>query len=201
MKKRVLFTGLLAIGGIALYYRNRRSRKHHGLVPVGNFDVERFLGKWYEVARLDYFFERHLNNTTAHYSMNRDGSLRVVNRGYDYRKYELKESVGRAKFAGDASEGALLVSFLGPFYAPYNIVALDSHYKYALVAGKNLDYLWILSREPSIPEKIRLQYLELAEEMGYNTDKLVWVQHDHVAEESSDSLMSKALHQLQRLKN
>jgi apolipoprotein D and lipocalin family protein len=200
MRKSVLFTGLMAVGGLSLYYLNRRARAHRDLLPVDNFDVEKYLGKWYEIARLDYFFERNLNNTTAHYSMNRDGSLRVVNRGYNYKKYETTESIGRARFAGSSSEGSLMVSFFGPLYSSYNIVALDSHYKYALVAGKNLDYLWILSRETTIPDKIRTQYLELAEEMGYDTEKLLWVEHDHITAETTDSLVAKALNQLQRLK-
>lgn len=199
MKKSILFTGLMAAG--AVWYLNRRARAHGDLTPVDEFEVDRYLGKWYEIARLDFFFERNLNNTTAHYSLNRDGSIKVVNKGYNYKTYETKESVGRAKFAGPSDLGALKVSFFGPFYADYTIIALDDHYKYALVAGKNRDYLWILSRETTIPAKVREHFLEVAEDIGYNTDRLIWVEHDHIADESGGSLVSKAIHQFRRLNN
>lgn len=200
MKKRLFFAGLLAAGGVA-YYLNRRARAHKAaLWPVQNFDIEKYLGKWYEIARLDYYFERNLSNTSAHYSLNRDGSVRVLNKGYNEVSHEYKESVGKARFAGDHNTGDLEVSFFGPFYSRYTVIALDQ-YKYALVAGHNLDYLWILSRETTIPDTIYEKYIEIAESLGYNTEKLVWVGHDHVAIETSDSLVSKAIHQLRKISN
>lgn len=65
-----------------------------------------------------------------------------------------------------------------PFYASYNVIALDDNYQYALIAGKNLDYLWILSRSKTIPEEIKSSYLKIAKEIGYDTSKLIWVKHD-----------------------
>ncbi|MBT28401.1 MAG: hypothetical protein CMO01_01990 [Thalassobius sp.] len=149
-----------------------------GASPVSSFEVNKYLGKWYEIARMDFKFERNLNNTTAEYSFNEDSTIKVINRGYNYVEEEWDEAIGKAKFSDDADIAALKVSFFGPFYAPYNVIALDKEYKYALVAGKNLDYLWILSREKTIPDQIKEKYLNKAKEIGYNIDELVWVEHD-----------------------
>ncbi|MDP4276723.1 MAG: lipocalin family protein [Bacteroidota bacterium] len=151
-----------------------------GAVPVKPFEAKAYLGKWYEIARFDFRFERNLNQTTAYYSMNEDGSIRVENRGYDYKKHQWKQAVGKAKLAGASDEGRLKVSFFGPFYGAYNVIALDSQYTYALVAGKNLNYLWILSREKTLPESTKQAYLRLARELGYKTDKLVWVDQEPI---------------------
>jgi apolipoprotein D and lipocalin family protein len=149
-----------------------------GAVVVKPFDKEKYLGKWYEIARMDFKFERNMNNVTANYSMNENGYIRVVNRGYETIKKEWKDAVGKAKFSGSPDEARLKVSFFGPFYAAYNVIALDDQYKYALVCGKNLSYLWILSRETTIPEDIKQQYLDLAQKIGFNTSALVWVEHN-----------------------
>ncbi|MEO6549663.1 MAG: lipocalin family protein [Ferruginibacter sp.] len=149
-----------------------------GAVAVNPFDSKKYLGKWYEIARLDFRFEKNLNNTTANYSLNTDGTIKVVNRGYNFKTSEWKQSTGKAKFVGDPTEAKLKVSFFGPFYAGYNVIALDSDYKYAMVAGKNLEYLWLLSREKTIPENIQQDYLQKAAALGYDTGKLVWVKQD-----------------------
>jgi apolipoprotein D and lipocalin family protein len=149
-----------------------------GAVAVKPFDKGKYLGTWYEIARMDFRFERNLNNTTANYSINADGSIKVVNRGFNYITKEWKQAVGKAKFLGKQDEARLKVSFFGPFYASYNVIALDNEYKYALVAGKNLSYLWILSRETAIPEDIKQNYLHLAESLGYKISDLIWVKHD-----------------------
>ncbi|MEE4178200.1 MAG: lipocalin family protein [Bacteroides sp.] len=149
-----------------------------GAVPVSPFDKEQYLGKWYEVARLDFRFERNLNNTTAEYSENSDGSIKVDNQGYNYVKDEWQQAIGKAKFRGDENVAALKVSFFGPFYTGYNVIALDAEYQYALVAGRNLDYLWILSRRTTIPEDIKAQYLKIAADLGYETAELIWVEHN-----------------------
>jgi apolipoprotein D and lipocalin family protein len=149
-----------------------------GAVAVRPFDKERYLGKWYEMARFDYRFERDLNNVTATYSLNDNGMIRVDNKGYNVKEGKWKQSIGKATFAGRSDEGRLKVSFFGPFYSGYNVLAVDEHYRYALVAGRNLDYLWILSREKSIPELVKEEYLKMAQELGYDTNKLVWVAHD-----------------------
>jgi len=149
-----------------------------GARAVRPFDAERYLGRWYEIARFDFRFERNLDNTTADYSFNPDGSIKVDNRGYDYVRGEWKRAVGKAKLLKDKDTARLKVSFFGPFFAGYNVIALDSEYRYALVAGNSLDYLWILSRETSLPENVKQEYLKIAEDLGYDISALIWVNHD-----------------------
>jgi apolipoprotein D and lipocalin family protein len=145
---------------------------------VENFDVNKYLGTWYEIARFDFRFEKNLNNVSAQYSLNEKGNVIVLNSGYNFIEKEWKKADGLAKFRRNKDTAALKVSFFGPFYSGYNVVALDENYQYALVAGKNLDYLWILSRTKDIPETIKTDYLKIAEEIGYDTSKLIWVTHD-----------------------
>ncbi len=145
---------------------------------VENFEKNRYLGKWYEIARLDVAFEKNLNNTTAEYSLNEDGTIRVINRGYNTKKKKWKKAEGKAKFVEGENIGRLKVSFFWPFYGSYNVVALDDDYQYALVAGSNLNYLWLLSRETYVPEEIKSEYLEIAGEIGYNTEDLLWIEHN-----------------------
>jgi apolipoprotein D and lipocalin family protein len=163
----------------ALFTLHSCSSIPKGAVAVKPFDITKYTGKWYEIARMDFRFERNLNNTSATYSANPDGSIKVVNRGFNYKTQEWKEATGRAKFRGDQDLGRLKVSFFGPFYSGYNVIALDPGYKYALVAGKNLSYLWILSREITIPDEIKQNYLKIAKDLGYKTEELIWVEHDH----------------------
>jgi apolipoprotein D and lipocalin family protein len=149
-----------------------------GAVAVKPFDKARYLGKWYEIARLDFKFEKGLNNTTAEYSLNKNGTIRVENKGYDFKKAEWKQAIGKAKFVGKDNVGMLKVSFFGPFYSGYNVIAIDADYRYALVAGESLKYLWILSRETTIPEEVKSRYLKIATEIGYKVSDLVWVEHN-----------------------
>lgn len=149
-----------------------------GASVVGGFDRERYLGTWYEIARYDFAFERNLVSTTAEYSARADGLIQVRNRGYDPTQKKWKEARGLARFRGDPGRGALEVSFFGPFYAAYNVIALDPDYRYALVAGSSLKYLWLLSREKTMPEAIKEEYLAVAKGLGYDLSKLVWVKQD-----------------------
>jgi apolipoprotein D and lipocalin family protein len=149
-----------------------------GASAVSPFIKEQYLGKWYEIARMDFKFEKDLNNTTAEYGIRNDGMISVTNRGYNYVKQEWTEATGRAKFVKDESTAMLKVSFFGPFFAGYNVIALDENYQYALVAGKDLDFLWILSRKPSMPEQIKNDYLMKAKDIGFKTDELIWVEHN-----------------------
>lgn len=167
---------LLALTGVVLL--SSCSSVPKGAVVVKPFDKDRYLGKWYEIARFDFRFEKNMNNTTAEYSLNEDGTIKVVNSGYDTLKKKWKQSVGKAKFRGSPNEAKLKVSFFGPFYGSYNVIALDDQYKYALVAGKNLDYLWILAREKTIPNEIKENYVQLASSIGFKTENLIWVEHN-----------------------
>jgi len=146
--------------------------------PVQPFDLNRYLGTWYEIARMDFRQERGLNNVSAQYSLKENGDVAVLNSGYNVQESAWKKAEAKAKFRGDKSTGALKVSFFGPFYSGYNVIAIDDEYRYALVAGKNLKYLWILSREKTIPDTVKSDYLQLAERIGYATDELLWVTHD-----------------------
>lgn len=145
---------------------------------VRNFNLSRYLGRWYEIARFDFRFERNMNNTMAEYSLLPDGKVRVVNSGFNYVNKQRKQAVGKAKFRGASNIAELKVSFFGPFYAGYNVIALDPDYKYALVAGASLDYLWILSRTKSIPAEVKEEFLNLALQNGFNVQELIWVEHD-----------------------
>ena len=171
---------ILGLGSLALAYTflNSCAGIPDGVTAVQNFNKEKYLGKWYEIARMDFKFERGLNNTTAFYSVNKDGSIRVQNRGYNPEKNIWKEAVGKAKFVGKDDVAMLKVSFFGPFYGGYNVIALDKDYKYALIAGNSLEYLWILSREKTMPEDIKTEYLKIAGDLGFKTSELIWVEHD-----------------------
>jgi apolipoprotein D and lipocalin family protein len=152
-----------------------------GAFAIEGLEKERYLGKWYEIARYDFAFEKDLKNTTAEYSANANGTIAVRNRGFNYKKNKWGEALGRARFRGADTRGELEVSFFGPFYAAYNIIALDKDYRYALVAGRNLKYLWILSRKKTIPEEVKKAYLDLAASLGYELSALVWVEQDEGA--------------------
>ncbi|RZK69475.1 MAG: lipocalin [Pedobacter sp.] len=145
-----------------------------GAQAVTPFNKDRYLGKWYEIARMDFKFEKNLNQVTATYSLNDNGSIKVDNRGYNYVKKEWRKSVGKAKFVKGEDLARLKVSFFGPFYAGYNVIAIDPDYKYALIAGNDLGYMWILSREKTIPATVREAYLKHATDLGFEIDKLVW---------------------------
>lgn len=149
--------------------------------PVQDFDVNRYMGKWYEVARLDHSFERGLNRVTAEYVLQDDGSMRVVNRGYSQEKGEWKEAVGKALFVNTASEGYLKVSFFGPFYGSYVVFGLDKErYEYAFVAGPDLSYLWLLSRNPQLDQKVIDLFVETARQHGFDVNELIFVNHERI---------------------
>lgn len=149
-----------------------------GLRPVTSFDINRYLGQWYEIARLDHSFERGMSDVNATYQLQGDGSVKVINRGYDTQRQAWKEAIGRALFVGDSSTASLKVSFFGPFYGGYHVIALDQqNYRWSLVAGPDRDYLWILSRDKTLPAEVREQLLTQARALGFATDKLIWVYH------------------------
>ena len=146
-----------------------------GVTVVTPFDAQRFLGTWYEIARLDHRFEQGLEKVTAHYSMMEDGGIQVINRGYNPDRQMWQQSVGKAYFTGDPRRAALKVSFIGPFYGGYNVLLLDADYQYALVSGPNRDYLWLLARTPTLAPTTYDQVLEQARQMGFDTQQLIRV--------------------------
>lgn len=178
MKKKLLLGTTIAMGAVMLL-RSMKNRPKKA-EPVRDFDLYDYLGNWYEIARLDYRFEHNLDNVMANYSVNKEGNVRVINSGFNTVEGQWEEVEGIGKFRGDEHIGALKVRFFGPFYEGYNIIAIDNHYNYALVAGRNLNYLWILSRDKTLPQPIKEKYLKLSELIGFNVSKLVWVNHDKV---------------------
>jgi apolipoprotein D and lipocalin family protein len=150
-----------------------------GVQPVRGFELARYLGTWYEVARLDHRFERGLSRVTANYTLRDDGGVRVVNRGFDAAEGEWKAAEGKAYFVESPDVGRLKVSFFGPFYAGYNVIALDKEgYRWALVSGFDTDYLWILAREPELAPEIQERLIAQARAAGFATDELIFVAHE-----------------------
>jgi apolipoprotein D and lipocalin family protein len=149
-----------------------------GARPVQGFILEKYLGTWYEIARLDHSFERGLSKVTAEYSLRDDGGVRVINRGFKTTSGKWQEAEGKAYFVDDTSTGKLKVSFFGPFYGAYNVIALDKEaYQWSLVVGPNTDYLWILSRTPVLDQVIVDQLLSEAKSLGFKTEDLIFVNH------------------------
>lgn len=178
MKNKIIIAGAaLSLAAVALLSSSCASIPKHA-TAVTHFDVNRYLGSWYEIARFDYLFEKNLDNVAAQYSLNDNGTIKVLNSGYNFKSKKWKSARGIAKFKKDKSIAEIKVSFFRPFYSGYNVIAIDKDYQYALVAGRNLSYLWILSRAQTIPENIKKEYLALAEKIGYDTTKLIWVKHD-----------------------
>jgi apolipoprotein D and lipocalin family protein len=170
MIKRLLFFISIFISGCVNIPEN--------VSPVTGFDIGQYLGTWYEIARLDHSFERGLEKVTAEYSLRDDGGIKVVNKGLDPHKNRWKEVIGKAYFVGDSNFGSLKVSFWGPFYSSYNIIALDKkNYSYSMVCGPNKSYLWILAREPHIEESLKVELINKAKDLGFETDKLIHVTH------------------------
>jgi len=150
-----------------------------GLQPVSGFELERYLGRWHEIARLDHRFERGLSQVTADYRRLADGHVEVINRGYDAAQGEWREARGKARFQGSPDVGglevgSLEVSFFGPFYGAYNVLVLDPDYRYALVAGRDRDYLWILARAPQLDRATLDKLVARAREWGFATEALIY---------------------------
>lgn len=170
---KLFFSGLAAL--VALFVAGCTSVPK-GVSPVQNFELEKYLGTWYEIARFDHRFERGLNYVTAKYQLNDDGSVSVVNRGKDRDSGEWERAEGIAKFVDNENIGHLKVSFFGPFYSSYVIIELDENYQYSLVTGPDRDYLWILSRTPSLDHDVLNLLVSKARELGYATEQLIYVQ-------------------------
>ena len=146
--------------------------------PVSDFELNRYLGKWYEIARLDHSFERGLNEVTAEYSLQEDGGVKVINRGFSKADNKWKEAVGKAYFVNSPSEAYLKVSFFGPFYGSYVVFELESeNYQYAFVSGPDSDYLWLLSKTPSVEPEVIKQFVSMSDALGFDTSKLIYVEH------------------------
>ncbi|MDZ7833519.1 MAG: lipocalin family protein [Desulfobacterales bacterium] len=150
-----------------------------GIEPIDEFEVNRYLGKWYEIARLDHSFERGLSRVSADYALRDDGGIRVVNRGFSEKKNQWKQAEGNAYFVQSPDAGYLKVSFFGPFYGSYVIFELDKEkYQYAYVSGPNRNYLWLLARTPEIDQEKIDRFIERSRELGFDVDNLIFVAHE-----------------------
>lgn len=168
MKKLLVFFALLLTGCVGL---------PENVEPVDHFNSDRYLGKWFEIARLNHSFERGLSRVSASYSLRDDGGIKVINRGYDAQKQQWKEAEGKAYFVSGKDQGYLKVSFFGPFYGAYVVVELDhENYQYSLVSGPDRSYLWILSRTPQMSPEVQKRLVEKAAALGFDTGKLIFVE-------------------------
>ncbi|MBN3494638.1 lipocalin family protein [Vibrio neptunius] len=146
--------------------------------PVQNFDINRYMGNWYEIARLDHSFERGLSKVTAQYSLKDDGGVKVINRGFNAQLNEWKEAQGKAYFVRDSDQGYLKVSFFGPFYGSYVVFELEKdNYDYAFVSGPDNEYLWLLARSNTVEQAVIDKFISMSNERGFDTSRLIFVEH------------------------
>ena len=166
---RLIISALLATGCVRL---------PDGVQPVDGFEIERYLGTWYEIARLDHSFERGLERVTAEYSLREDGGIDVLNRGYSAADGRWKQAEGKAYFVEGSDKGYLKVSFFGPFYGSYVVFELDREdYRHAFVSGPTTDYLWLLARTPTASAELIERFVSRARALGFPTDELIFVEH------------------------
>ena len=147
-----------------------------GIQPVDDFELPKYLGTWYEIARLDHSFERGMEQVTANYEMREDGGVKVTNRGFKTDEQVWDSAEGKAFFVDETNIGHLKVSFFGPFYGSYVVYELDKEgYQYAFITSYNRDYLWFLSRTPEVSEALKQQFTEQAKALGFAMDEIIWV--------------------------
>ena len=161
-----------------------------GIEPVTDFEVDRYLGKWYEIARLDHSFERGLENVSAEYILRGDKGIKVINRGFDVKKGEWQEAEGKAFFVGDNATAHLEVSFFGPFYGSYIVFKLDDDYQVSFITSSNKSYLWFLSRKPFVDDKTKQYFLNQIRALGFDDSEIIFVNQVNA---QSDSNMKENL--------
>jgi len=150
-----------------------------GVTAIDGFEINRYMGTWYEIARLDHRFERGLNNISATYTLRGDGGVNVLNKGWNQKEGKWEQAEGKAYFVEQPDKGRLKVSFFGPFYGGYNIIALDKKtYAYSMVSGPDKSYFWILSRTKQLPIATLEKLTDKAKQLGFATDKLIFVNQD-----------------------
>jgi len=177
--KYIKITLGIAVFAIPFVFNSCKSVKiPNDIEVVENFDIKSYAGKWYEIARFDFKYEKDMDNVTAEYSLKEDGTIKVLNKEFNTKKNEWKEKEGKAKFLSNKTKGALKVSFFGPFYAGYNVVAMEPDYKTALVMGESKDYIWFLSRDKTMSDEVKNKFIKIASDAGYNLDRLVWTKQN-----------------------
>ncbi|MGB5445048.1 MAG: lipocalin family protein [Psychromonas sp.] len=169
MRNVLLIISLLALSGCL--------GMPESVKPVDQFELTRYLGKWYEVARLDHSFERGLSQVSTEYTLQDDGGVAVLNRGFSNFENKWREAKGKAYFVNESNQGYLKVSFFGPFYGSYVVFELDKeNYQYAFVSGPDFDYLWLLSRTPTVAPEVLEKFISMSKERGFDTKKLIFVE-------------------------
>ena len=170
MKKLLFLSALLLAGCVG---------RPDNIEAVSHFDTSKYLGKWYEIARLDHSFERGLSHVTADYSVRQDGGLKVLNRGYKDADAAWKQAEGKAYFVDSKDVGYLKVSFFGPFYGSYIVFDLDHRdYSYSMISGPDKSYLWLLSRTPTMEPALQQRLVDKARGLGFDTSKLIYVKQN-----------------------
>ena len=153
------------------------ARSTRSIEPVRGFDVHRYSGKWYEIARFPHSFEKGLTHVTAEYGLEKNGTISVLNKGYDPQKQKWKSARASARFSGPKDMGLLSVTFFKPFSAPYKIIHLDKEsYQYALLTSSSYKYLWILSRAPTMKRETLDSLIQKATSYGFDVTKLLLVE-------------------------
>jgi apolipoprotein D and lipocalin family protein len=145
-----------------------------GVKPVNNFNLDKYQGIWYEIARLDHSFERGLEQVTAEYKLMPNGYVKVTNRGFSTKENAWNVATGKAKFVEQEDIGFLKVSFFGPFYASYVIFELDEQYQYSFVTGPDTSYLWLLSRTPNPDKAVIDKFMTMSKGLGFNTSDIIF---------------------------
>lgn len=149
-----------------------------GIQPIEAFDANRYLGTWYEIARLDHSFEKGLSHVSTEYSLRDDGGIQVKNLGFSSKEDKWNEAIGRAYFVGERDVAHLKVTFQWPFYGSYIVFQLDERYQHAYVTGNDRTTLWLLARTPQVDESIIDNFKKVAREKGFSVDDLIWVQQE-----------------------
>jgi apolipoprotein D and lipocalin family protein len=174
-KEKWLIALAAGAGAAGLAYALWPKSKIPKTAIVQPFDKNKYMGLWYEVARLPNRIEKNLKNLTNEYSLNADGTIKVITRAYDFDKNKPVEAEGKAKFKGPDTLGRLKVAYFLPIYLDYNVLDVDAKYQYAMVSGNSLDYLWIISRENNIPDEVRSRFLAKATDLGFDIMQLEWM--------------------------
>jgi apolipoprotein D and lipocalin family protein len=143
---------------------------------VPHVEIEKYLGKWYEIAHLPAKFQEGCSDTTATYALSKDGSISVLNECR--RNGKVKQAKGKAKLVDKSSGAKLKVTFFWPFYGDYWIIKLGNDYDYAVVGTPNRKYLWILCRTPKMDDKLFSQLTEFAKSKGFNVENLIITSHN-----------------------
>ena len=168
-KIRMILLSLVLFFAACAYSKSRPDINRE---TVSNINLNDFMGRWYEIARFDHSFERDMQKVTAEYKLLPNGNIQVINAGY--RDGKFKETIGKAKTTD--TSGLLRVSFFLNFYSDYRVLMIDKDYNYVLVGGNSPKYLWILSRTPHLEETTLQKIIGVAQEKGYDTDKLIFVE-------------------------